>query len=197
MLSLSKSVISPAVNIVAKACRNVHPNLLTLVGLISPIGFLYFMTLGMPLYSFLFLLLAPFDMLDGAVARLTGKANGFGGLLDSTTDRVSDGLYISAFGFAGLVAWHWVITLLIISYMISYIRSRGELSSFESGGQKGGVSLAVGIVERTERLVAIGLLTILIILGQFELLNIGMYILIGLSIITVVQRLAKASRMLR
>ena len=197
MLSSSKSVISPIVNIVAKACVNVHPNLLTLIGLVSPVGFLYFMIAGMPIYSFVFLLLAPFDMLDGAVARLTGKANGFGGLLDSTVDRVSDGLYICAFGFPGLVQWHWVITLLITSYLISYIRSRAELSFLENGGQKSGFSLAVGIVERTERLVGIGILTIFVILGQLELLNIGFYVLIGLSIITVLQRLAKANNALK
>lgn len=197
MLSSSKSVISPVVNIVAKACVNVHPNLLTLVGLISPIGFLYFMIIGMPLYSLCFLLLAPFDMLDGAVARLTGKANAFGGLLDSTVDRVSDGLYISAFGFAGYVGWQWVTTLLITSYLISYIRSRAELSFLENGGQKGDFSLAVGIVERTERLLGIGILTIFIILGQFKLLNIGIYILLGLSIITVLQRLHKADEELK
>jgi archaetidylinositol phosphate synthase len=150
-------------------------------------------TLALIMFLGLFL-----DTIDGAVARMTGKTTAFGGFLDSSLDRVSDGLFICAFGFAGLVRFDLVIVVLFLSLFISYIRSRAELAG------NGKVVLAVGIVERSERLIFLFsslLLYILfpksIIIGAFNIAEALFLILSILSFITVLQRIFAAKRLLK
>src|SRR6185437_13696754 len=89
------------------------------------------------------------DLLDGMVARKFHKVTSFGGFLDSTMDRFSDFLVITAFSFGGIVRWDITALLFLFSFLTSYIRSRGELASQKH------VSFAVGWIERPERLVLI------------------------------------------
>ncbi len=93
------------------------------------------------------------DMLDGAVARLSGKASVFGGILDSTLDRYGDGFVLGGVlfycfhegkpGFALLAA-----SALLGSFSISYARARAECEMD---------SCRVGYWERAERIVYIAL----------------------------------------
>lgn len=97
-----------------------------------------------------------FDMLDGAVARASGKSSRFGGILDSSLDRYGDG-----FVFGGIFFYAWVharpdMALLALlswigAFSISYVRARAEC---EIG------SCRVGFWERGERIgfLAAGLL---------------------------------------
>jgi archaetidylinositol phosphate synthase len=133
------------------------------------------------------------DTLDGAVARMTGKTSAFGGFLDSSLDRVSDALFICAFGFAGIVRYDIVIAVMFLSLFISYIRSRAELAA------KGNIVLAVGIVERTERLILIFLALVLFLvfpqnsnIGGFNVAEMIFLLLSFLSLITVLQRIFAA-----
>jgi Phosphatidylglycerophosphate synthase len=89
------------------------------------------------------------DMLDGQVARSQNKVTPFGGFLDSTVDRFADFTIIVAFGFAEIVEWQFVLTLLLLTYLISYIRSRVELASNNK------ITANIGLMERTERLIVI------------------------------------------
>lgn len=137
------------------------PNTVTLLGIIPSLLFVYFLHAG-NYPAALFVYIGNFlDFIDGAIARSQGKTSKFGGFLDSVVDRGVDCILISAFGFAGIVRWEIIIPLLIVSFLISYARSRGELAS---GGT---VIFNVGIVERTERLIAvyIGLLLWLAVPG--------------------------------
>lgn len=132
-----------------------------------------------------FLLLSLTDALDGAVARAYHKETAFGALLDSTLDRVSDALFISAFAFANIVSWYIIIPVLIMSYLISYVRGRGE--------DLFGVSMSgVGIIERTERIILIGagLMCLLFIPGENVFTTTIFLILLMLSTLTVLQRFA-------
>jgi archaetidylinositol phosphate synthase len=173
----------------AKYISFAHPNVLTLLGSIPPVLFFVFILMQWYGWAILIFLLNVFDLLDGALARTTGKVSRFGGLLDSTLDRVSDALIISAFGFAGLVRWEIVIPLLIISYLVSYVRSRAELAS------DGKLKLTVGLIERTERLLIIFLSFIFslflpaIEIAGFSFLEIDFLILLFLSLITFLQRM--------
>ncbi|MBC7797200.1 MAG: CDP-alcohol phosphatidyltransferase family protein [Pyrinomonadaceae bacterium] len=73
------------------AAGNVHPNVLTFIGVAINVlcgllfGFGYFFAAGVVL-----ILANLFDMLDGNVARLSGRVTKFGGFLDSSLDRLSD-----------------------------------------------------------------------------------------------------------
>lgn len=148
MLSQYKPVIEKKV---ASYIGNIpiHPNIVTLAGIVPSLLFMYFLMHGN--YTFaLFAYIGNFlDFVDGIIARTQGKTSKFGGFLDSVVDRGVDCILICAFGFAEIVRWEIVIPLSIVSFLISYARSRGELAT---GGT---VIFNVGIIERTERLISI------------------------------------------
>lgn len=94
-----------------------------------------------------------FDMLDGAVARVSGTRSPFGGILDSSLDRYGDGLILAGilFFYANL---HWPrymalsLSALVGSFSISYVRARAECEMDDC---------RVGFWERGERIVFIAL----------------------------------------
>jgi len=193
MLTSVKPSLSKVINSFAKPFSKINPNILTLLGLVPPIFFVIFMmtnnyVLALFMFPGLFL-----DTLDGAVARMTGKTSAFGGFLDSSLDRVSDALFICAFGLSGMVRYEIVITVMFLSLFISYIRSRAELAA------KGTIVLAVGIVERTERLILLFIALVLFVifpkdtnLGGYNVAEMIFLLLSVLSLITVLQRIVAA-----
>lgn len=198
MLTSVKPKLSNAIDSIAKPFSKISPNILTLLGLVPPIFFLIFMlsnnyTLALLMFFGLFL-----DTIDGAVARLTGKTTAFGALLDSSFDRISDSLFICAFGIAGIVRYELVLIVMFLSLFISYIRSRAELAA------KGKIVLAVGIIERSERLLLLFLALLFYILlpkdiniSKFNVAEIIFMLLSILSIVTVLQRFFTAKKMLK
>lgn len=196
MLSSVKPTSEKFAKHVAKHLRFVSPNVLTLIGSIPPLLFFVFVVLHWYGWALVVYFGNLFDMLDGAVARLHGKESAFGGFLDSTFDRISDFLIISAFGFAGLVSWNLVVPFLCVSFLISYVRSRGELAS----GNR--VKFAVGIMERTERLIGIFLALGLFVffpnfyLYGFSVVEIVLLVLLLLSVVTLIQRILFAYKKL-
>ena len=198
MLTSVKPKLSKTINSIAKPFSKISPNILTLVGLVPPIFFLIFMInnnypLALLMFFGLFL-----DTIDGAVARMTGKTTAFGGFLDSSFDRISDSLFICAFGFAGIVRYELVLSVMFLSLFISYIRSRAELAA------KGTIVLAVGIIERSERLLFLfmSLLFYMILpkdinLGGYNVAEVLFILLIILSFVTVLQRIFIANKMLK
>lgn len=154
--------------------------------------FFVFVTLGLYPLALLMFFGTFLDTLDGAVARKQNKATAFGGFLDSTLDRVSDFFMIAAFAFGGIVSWELMSVLLFTSFLISYIRSRGELAS------EGKTSFRVGLVERPFRLGGLFLALLLYTLFpavQFAGTNVSgiiFLILIILSLLTIIQRILHA-----
>lgn len=128
------------------------------------------------------------DTLDGRYSRMSGKGTAFGAFLDSTLDRVSEGIVLAAvaaqFAEAGDdFAVAATVIAVLASVMVSYTRARAEAL---------GVKGDVGIAPRAIRVVilSIGLLFAKGAgLGDFELLEPAVYVLAGLSIITVFQRI--------
>ncbi len=169
--------------------RLVHPNALTILSLLPSILFFIAILTGHLFLALLCFLGSFLDILDGLVARAFNKTSIFGAVLDSTIDRVSDFLFISAFGFAHLVSWYIILIFILVSYLISYIRSRGELAFTKK------ISLAVGIIERPERLIGIFLILLLFIIFpkitflELSILSWGFLLVIILSVITIFQRL--------
>jgi CDP-diacylglycerol--glycerol-3-phosphate 3-phosphatidyltransferase len=128
------------------------------------------------------------DTLDGRYSRMSGKGTPFGAFLDSSLDRVEEGIVLTA--VAGYFALHGnragaaaVVVAVLASLMVSYTRARAEAL---------GVECKVGIATRPVRVVilAIGLVFAKgASLGDFELLQPAVYVLAALSLITVAQRI--------
>lgn len=197
MLSQLRPKLNPIVEFIAKPFMGVHPNILTLLGLIPPILFLFFMLSQQYIWALISFIGLFFDTLDGAVARKTKRSSAFGALLDSTFDRVTDAIYIFGFAVTGTVSYPLVYLVMVLSYLISYIRSRAELAA------KASFVLSVGIIERPERLI----LMFIALLGQVILPDFSLYgynfaslafiILAVLSFATVMQRIIKAEKLLK
>jgi CDP-diacylglycerol--glycerol-3-phosphate 3-phosphatidyltransferase len=135
------------------------------------------------------------DTLDGRYSRMSGKGTPFGAFLDSTLDRMEEGIVLTAVGayFASKgdeVAVAAVVTAVLFSLMVSYTRARAEAL---------GIECKVGIASRAVRVVilSIGLLFARgASLGDFELLEASVYVLAGLAIITTLQRIFHVRRQL-
>lgn len=140
------------------------------------------------------------DTLDGRYSRLSGKGTPFGAFLDSTLDRLEEGIVLVAVGayFAdrhNQAAVAAVVGAVLGSLMVPYTRARAESL---------GVASKVGLATRPVRVVilAIGLIFANgASLGDFELLAPAVYVLAGVTALTTVQRishvrgqLARASR---
>ncbi len=135
-------------------------------------------------------ILVIFDNLDGQIARLSGTKTQWGAFLDSTMDRISDGailLAIAAWGYNWTVGAQQAsimagaITVLILGQVISYARARAEAI---------GKTAEVGIAERADRLIFLGICLFLVGLGlPAQILEYGLWVLAVLCLITVVQRM--------
>jgi CDP-diacylglycerol---glycerol-3-phosphate 3-phosphatidyltransferase len=128
----------------------VTPNMLTLFGLVitaAGAGVLAFGNLGIAGVILLFAGL--FDILDGALARASGKVYKYGAFLDSTVDRYSEGLiYLGLLIFFRGQMLQTVLVLLALagSFLVSYVRARAQSLGF---------TCDVGVLARPERVVII------------------------------------------
>lgn len=152
------SVIGLALNIVAAGC--------ILAG-------------GFFIGGFLYLLAGLIDLFDGTVARRGNLATEFGGFLDSTFDRISEGVIFAAIAYQFALnampgAAAIVVLALTGSFLVSYVRARAEAL---------GLTGKSGIASRFERLL---LISAALMLG---LLEPAMYLLALLTAITVAQRI--------
>ena len=128
------------------------------------------------------------DTLDGRYSRMSGKGTPFGAFLDSTLDRIEEGIVLTAVaGYFALqgnrMAAAAVVVAVLASLMVSYTRARAEAL---------GVECKVGIATRPVRVVILSIGLIFAkgaSLGHFELLQAAVYVLAALSVVTVVQRI--------
>jgi len=161
------------------------PNTLTWCALaISLIAAATIATNHLLIGGFLVLLSGLFDILDGALARLTNQTTRFGALLDSTFDRISDAvlllgllaLYIKSGGTIEIVL---IFLALIVSLLTSYVRARAEGL---------GINCPIGLFTRTERVIILALGLLLSPLYKFSIF-IALLLLVVFGFVTVVQRL--------
>ena len=145
------SIINAMVRGIASA--GIHPNILTTIGVCINVGCALLFGFGEFFWAGIVLIVANvFDMLDGNVARQTGRVTRFGGFLDSSLDRLSDMvvfLGIMVF-YAGNTPQHSLINVflagvgMIFSVLVSYTAARSESL---------GVKANVGFLQRPERIV--------------------------------------------
>ena len=135
-----------------------------------------------------FILGSVMDTLDGRYSRMSGKGTPFGAFLDSSLDRMEEGLVLAAVGayFAtegNELAVAATVLAVLFSLMVSYTRARAEAL---------GVECKVGLATRAVRVVIIsaGLLFAKgANLGDFELLAPAVYLLAVLTVFTTFQRI--------
>jgi CDP-diacylglycerol---glycerol-3-phosphate 3-phosphatidyltransferase len=172
------------------------PNAISIAGLI---GNIVAAVLVWQRYFFLagiaFILGSVMDTLDGRYSRMSGKGTPFGAFLDSTLDRVEEGIVLTAVGawFAELgneLAVAAVVAAVLFSLMVSYTRARAEAL---------GVECKVGLATRAVRVVILsaGLLFAKIVeIGDRSPLEWAIYALAVLTFLTTLQRVAHVRRQL-
>jgi CDP-diacylglycerol--glycerol-3-phosphate 3-phosphatidyltransferase len=128
------------------------------------------------------------DTLDGRYSRMSGKGSPFGAFLDSTLDRLEEGIVLTAVG-AYFAARHnqaavaAVVAAVLFSLMVSYTRARAEAL---------GVECKVGLATRPVRVVILSIGLVFArgaSLGHFYLLAPAVYTLAGLTLFTTAQRI--------
>ena len=144
-------IINAMVRVLASA--GIPPNVLTLIGVIINLGCGVLFGFGEFFWAGIVLIVANlFDMLDGNVARLSGRVTKYGGFLDSTLDRLSDmGSFLGIMIFyTRLTEYHSTLNVflggvgMIASVLVSYTTARSEAL---------GVKANVGFLQRPERVV--------------------------------------------
>jgi len=186
LLNRLREALSSAMKPVASsvASTGITPNQITIVGFFVSIVAGYFFFAASPLWGGIFILATGFfDILDGAVAKASGRVSKFGGILDSTLDRYSDLVIIGAIILGGLCDPVWGILAIVGSFMVSYVRARSELEGVKMAG--------VGLMERAERLIV---LTVAALLGYTWA---GIILVALLANFTALQRLYHAWKELR
>ncbi len=162
------------------ALSGVHPNALTLIGLVVSGGAAWILASGEFRYAGLAILCAAvFDLTDGAVARDAKKATRFGAFLDSVMDRYSDLILLTGLlvHYARIDRFSYIVLTAIVmigSVLVSYSRARAE-NLIDS--------CKVGFLERPERVV------LLIIGALFNRMAPVLWVMAILSNVTVIQRI--------
>src|SRR5690606_19718820 len=142
-------VIEPVADFLVR--RRVNPNTITTIGtLCSVTGGVIYATGHIRTAGWVLGLTALFDVLDGTVARRTGRSTVFGAFYDSTLDRVADGVVLGGIAvFYGTSARYGSATMLAVAilgiigtFLVSYTRARAEAL---------GIDAKVGMMQRRER----------------------------------------------
>ena len=136
------------------------------------------------------------DTLDGRYSRMSGKGTPFGAFLDSTLDRLEEGIVLTAVGayFASQhnqVAVAAVVAAVLFSLMVSYTRARAEAL---------GVACKVGLATRPVRVVILSIGLVFAkgaSIGHFELLAPAVYVLAALTVVTTIQRIVYVRNQLK
>lgn len=188
-------MLAPIIEALIRA--NVSPNVLTTLGTGVIVGSGYAFAVGAAhLGGALFLLSGVFDMLDGRVARGGGGMTPFGAFYDSMLDRAGDAAIFAGillFFMNGGLPDSWVtvgvVTALVAlsaALMVSYARARAEGLGLECN---------VGIAQRAERILGLGVPTLFFGTGPDGFLLFGIVAVLALtSVFTVGQRVVHVYR---
>ena len=153
---------------------------LTIIGFLGNVGAAVLLSQGYLTWGgIVALILAPFDALDGALARYQGKVNPFGAFLDSVTDRYSEivllgGLLVYFLQAGNRLAAGLAFAAITGSLMVSYVKARAEAV---------GYSANTGILTRLERLI------VFIPALIFNIPMVALWILAVLTHVTALQRI--------
>ena len=190
MLGRYKAEIARVADPVARVMvgLRLQPNQLSCLGLVFSVAAAGAFALDQRRAGALCMALAgALDILDGSLARVTGRASPFGAFLDSVLDRYSDLLVLGglAFLFARLGRLEAVVAVLLAligTVMVSYTRARAESVDVEC---------RVGLMERGERML------VLIVGALFDILMPAIWVVAVGANVTAIHRIAHAWRATR
>ena len=177
--SAPRRITDPIVGVLART--GITPNQLTVLGFLGNVGAGVLAARGEFLAAGLVMLaFASLDLLDGALARATGRASAFGAVLDSTLDRLSEAAVLGGliFYYASRGDREEVVLCFVAitgSIVVSYVRAQALAN---------GLDLRDGLFTRAERVLLLGGGLII-----SPILRIILWILAIMSYATVVQRL--------
>ncbi len=188
--SAPKWLIDPIVNVLAQV--GVTPNMLTAAGVGGNCGAAVLCATGHFWQAGLVMTASSgLDMLDGSLARATGRATDFGSVFDAVMDRVSEAAVLF-----GLLVWFsdrgerteelLIFVAVVGSILVSYVRARAEII---------GLKMREGLFTRAERVVLLG--AGLIVEPLIDPLTEVLAVLAAFSVLTALQRLWQVWRQTR
>jgi len=181
MLNNLRDILKPTLEKIGKtfASTGLSPNFWTMVGFVFAIiaALVYGLGLefGLIIGGILLLVSGFFDMVDGQVARVTGKTSQKGSYLDSMFDKIAEVAIFLGLLIGGYAEPYLVMLAITLSLLVSYARAKSDALNIKLQG--------VGIGERAERLLVIAIIGII---GYMEPAVIIVVVIAG---ITLVQRM--------
>ena len=181
MLNNLRDILKPTLEKIGKtfASTGLSPNFWTVVGFVFAIiaALVYGLGLefGLIIGGILLLVSGFFDMVDGQVARVTGKTSQKGSYLDSMFDKIAEVAIFLGLLIGGYAEPYLVMLAITLSLLVSYARAKSDALNIKLQG--------VGIGERAERLLVIAVIGII---GYMEPAVIIVVVIAG---ITLVQRM--------
>ena len=178
MLNNLRDTLKPALEKMGRgfASTGLSPNFWTVVGLgfalLSAIVYGLGIEFGLIIGGVLLLVSGFFDMVDGQVARVTGKTSKVGSYLDSMFDKIAETAIFLGILVGGYAEPYLVLLAITLSLLVSYARAKSDSLNIKLQG--------IGIGERAERLLAIAIIGII---GYMEPAVIIVVIIAGITLI--------------
>ena len=181
MLNNLRDTLRPTLEKIGKgfASTGLSANFWTFVGLgfalLSAVVYGMGIEFGLIIGGVLLLVSGFFDMIDGQVARVTGKTSKKGEYLDSMFDKIAEVAIFLGILVGGYAEPYLVLLAITLSLLVSYARSKSDIINIKLQG--------IGIGERAERLLVIA------IIGIIGFMDYAVIIVVIIAGITLIQRM--------
>jgi len=181
VLNNLRDTLKPALEKMGRgfAATGLSPNFWTSVGLgfalLSAVVYGLGIEFGLIIGGVLLLVSGFFDMVDGQVARVTGKASKKGSYLDSMFDKIAEVAIFLGILVGGYAEPYLVFLAITLSLLVSYARAKSDIINVKLQG--------IGIGERAERLLVIA------IIGIIGFMDYAVIIVVIIAGITLIQRM--------
>ena len=181
MLNNLRDTLLPSLEKIGKgfSATGLSPNFWTFVGLgfalIAAVVYGMGIEFGLIIGGILLLVSGFFDMVDGQVARITGKTSKKGEYLDSMFDKISEVAIFLGILIGGYAEPYLVLLAITLSLLVSYARAKSDLINIKLQG--------IGIGERAERLLVIAMV------GIIGFMDYAVLIVVLIAGVTLIQRM--------
>jgi archaetidylinositol phosphate synthase len=181
VLNNLRDTLKPALETMGKgfAATGLSPNFWTSVALVfallSAVVYGLGLEFGLIIGGVLLLVSGFFDMVDGQVARVTGKTSKKGSYLDSMFDKIAEVAIFLGILIGGYAEPYLVLLAITLSLLVSYARAKSDIINVKLQG--------IGIGERAERLLVIA------IIGIIGFMDYAVIIVVIIAGITLIQRM--------
>jgi len=181
VLNNLREMLRPTLEKIGKgfAATGLSANFWTCMGLgfalVSAVVYGVGIEFGLIIGGVLLLVSGFFDMVDGQVARVTGKTSKKGEYLDSMFDKISEVAIFLGILIGGYAEPYLVLLAITLSLLVSYARAKSDIINIKLQG--------IGIGERAERLLVIA------IIGIMGFMDYAVIIVIMIAGITLIQRM--------